>query len=459
MENIYLINYAVKGIKNIDEWAELSFYKKTISKDFDIRKYNMKAVYGANGAGKSAIISSVQSLQSILIDKNYLNNPYAQKQLAKMVNKQTGELSFRIDFLAAWKNELILYRYQTTIACDTSSQFAITEESLSEKKATAHSNDFTSVYQVRAGELVVNEKENAAYLTDLTKNLLDRTSFVAAFVENLVKTATNGEMDPAFTDGTYAGYRFTLHLMSLYLFGQSLYVYLSEEDTHTDFFINNLLADIGTQNVHSILEALARAKAMDEQPKPYTFSEKTISIDKSTYASFEKETAQLFEFLRIFKTDLVSVDIEKREDKDVYRCNLLMNYGTHSVDAEFESTGIKKLIKLFSYFKKMVAGGIVFIDELDSNLHDVYLCALLEYLMEHGKGQLCFTTHNIGPMDILKRNKKSIDFLSVDHKIYSWTKNGNYSPSTLYRNGMIEGSPFNVDSVDFLHVFPLIEEA
>lgn len=101
----------------------------------------------------------------------------------------------------------------------------------------------------------------------------------------------------------------------------------------------------------------------------------------------------------------------------------------------------------------MVRGGIVFIDEFDSNLHDVYLCALLEYLMEYGEGQLCFTTHNVGPMDVLKQHKKSIDFLSEDHQIYPWKTNGNYSPSKLYRNGMIEGSPFNVDAIDFIGVF------
>ena len=78
---------------------------------------------------------------------------------------------------------------------------------------------------------------------------------------------------------------------------------------------------------------------------------------------------------------------------------------------------------------------------------------ILEYLMEYGQGQLCFTTHNIGPMDVLKRNKKSIDFLSVNHKIYPWVKNGNYSPANLYKNGMIEGSPFNIDSTDFIGVF------
>lgn len=99
---------------------------------------------------------------------------------------------------------------------------------------------------------------------------------------------------------------------------------------------------------------------------------------------------------------------------------------------------------------KWLKVGIVFIDEFDSNIHDVYLCALLEYLMEYGKGQLCFTTHNVGPMDVLKHHKKSIDFLSEDHEIYSWTTSGNYSPSKLYRNGMIEGSPFNIDRLILL---------
>ena len=135
-----------------------------------------------------------------------------------------------------------------------------------------------------------------------------------------------------------------------------------------------------------------------------------------------------------------------------------MVYGTYSINVEFESTGVKKLIKLFTYLQEMVQGGIVFIDEFDSNLHDVYLCALIEYLMEYGKGQLCFTTHNVGPMDILKSRKKSIDFFSLDHNIYPWTKNGNYSPSKLYRNGMIEGSPFNIDSIDFIGIFDAPKE-
>lgn len=181
-------------------------------------------------------------------------------------------------------------------------------------------------------------------------------------------------------------------------------------------------------------------------------------VSKHEYKDFEKTISKLAEFLRIFKADLKGIEIDKKENHDVWICDLVMNYETYNIHAEYESTGIKKLIQLFVYLREMVKGGIVFIDEFDSNLHDVYLCALLEYLAEYGEGQLCFTTHNVGPMDILKQYNKSIDFLSEDHKIYPWTKRGNYSPSKLYRNGMIEGNPFNIDSIDFIGVFGFDEE-
>ena len=176
------------------------------------------------------------------------------------------------------------------------------------------------------------------------------------------------------------------------------------------------------------------------------------------YNNYKNTIEKMCEFIRIFKSDLLQIEIDKKINQDTYVCDLIMVYDSYKIHAEFESTGIKKLIRLYAYLKKMAEGEIVFIDEFDSNLHDVYLCALLEYLMEYGKGQLCFTTHNVGPMDILKQHKKSIDFLSIDHRIYSWKTNGNYSPAKLYRNGMIEGSPFNVDSIDFIGVFSSKEE-
>ena len=54
----YLLNMDVCGIKNIQKNVHLSFYKKTVDKEFDSEKYRVKAIYGENGAGKSALITA-----------------------------------------------------------------------------------------------------------------------------------------------------------------------------------------------------------------------------------------------------------------------------------------------------------------------------------------------------------------------------------------------------------------
>ena len=108
---------------------------------------------------------------------------------------------------------------------------------------------------------------------------------------------------------------------------------------------------------------------------------------------------------------------------------------------------------MYKAFCHVENGNVVFIDELDANIHDVYLCKLLEYFIQFGKGQLCFTTHNLGPMEVLESSKKSIDFLSRDCTIVPWIKNGNYSVKALYSKGMIEKSPFNLESFSFLGMF------
>ena len=157
-------------------------------------------------------------------------------------------------------------------------------------------------------------------------------------------------------------------------------------------------------------------------------------------------------FLQLFKTDIKSIDIDKKEDKDYYECRLLVDYGGYTVDTEFESTGIKKLIRIFDALQGAANGQIVFIDEMDSNINDVYLCKLIEYLMLYGKGQLCFTTHNTSPMTELRNGKKSIDFLSNDNFIVSWSTNGNYKPENLYKQGLIKYLPFNIEPEDFIGV-------
>ena len=452
MKHIYLVNYRVKGIKTLEEEVSLSFYKKTITMPLDTKEYNIKGIYGINGSGKSGIVASVDILRNLLLDDGYLNNPMVQKNLDAIINKKSKELFISADFLAEYKEKTYLYRYEILLKKTVTDKYAISSEKLSYRLATSKKDDFNSLIEVKNGIIdyidIKNDEELKNTFIQHTLNLLSMSAVSSVFLDKMYpyEEQINNIIS---LDGV-------LLLINL---GIRMKVYMDQSDNHIDYLLKNMLMyTMETDNDDTYIDSLRKGAVRLNRSSIDAISGGTDLIAKPIYTRYEKKVKRLKEFIKIFKPDLTDISIDRKEDGDNYVCNLNMVYGDYVVHTEFESTGVKKLIRLFDYLQFMVRGGIVFIDEFDSNLHDVYLCALLEYLMEYGKGQLCFTTHNVGPMDVLKRNKKSIDFLSIDHKIYPWTTNGNYSPSKLYRNGMIEGSPFNVDSIDFIGIFDSIGE-
>ena len=446
MKDVFLVNYTVQGVKTLEKKITLSFYKKTIERKPNTQNYNIKAIYGMNGSGKSAIIASVDILRNLLISPGYLNNPFVQKNLEELVSKKTAKIDISANFIADMGNDVRLYRYSVVISKNSNGVYFIECERLLSRNATSKSEKMDILYKVEEGKLDIGvgiESTLKDISIEKTLNLLENSAFCGLFMEKIFLQLVNKKSEVVSS-------MFVRNIVALYVFGKKIHVYIDQSDDHRDYFLrNSMLSNEDSFEIDSLMKHYVQ---MDRESLN-TISVSRNVVSRNAYDRFQKDIKKLCDFIRIFKTDLCGIEIEKKEDADNYICNLLMMYESYKVDAEFESTGVKKLIKLYTYLREMVQGGIVFVDEFDSNLHDVYLCALLEYLMEYGKGQLCFTTHNVGPMDVLKQNKKSIDFLSVDHEIHPWITNGNYSPSKLYRGGMITGSPFNVDSIDFIGAF------
>ena len=454
MKDIFLVNYSVRGIKTLDKLVSLSFYKKTISRNLDTREYNVKGIYGMNGSGKSGIVTSVDILKNLLINSSYLSNPIVQTNLDAIINKKVGELFIEADYVIKLANELLYLRYSITLSKNVTGKYVISHEQLFFKKPMSKNDNLTKVFEVCNGEIIfVNIKDDNAFSSMISKkttNLLSTASMSVLFFEKVLMELNFGNVKDKI---------FFVNIFTLYTLGKKLHVYMDQSDDHRRYWVQkslNYFDDIERNNSEISLMMKNYIELDNDYDDVLQVSGNLVF--KQMYDKFLDTVRKLCEFLRIFKSDLIDIEIEKKDNHDIYECNLIMIYDSYKIHAEFESTGIKKLIRLFVYLNEMVRGEIVFIDEFDSNLHDVYLCALLEYLMGYAEGQLCFTTHNVGPMDILKQHKKSIDFLSIDSNIYPWTTNGNYSPSKLYRNGMIEGSPFNVDSIDFIGVFGLSEE-
>lgn len=442
MENMfYLLNISVSGIKCIKEEVRLDFYKKTVDKNFNPERYRVKAIYGENGSGKSALVTAVKIFQDLIINDNYLNESKTQEFLDEIINKETKVFRIGVEFLVGVDNEKIVYQYMVQIGKGKNRLYEIQNEGLKWKNGNYANNKFQTVFESRNGELISANytEQEEKWVEKKTINLLSTHSFIYLYLIN----ATQDEFLNELGDSDLY-----FSLFACLIFSLSLKVYLAEEDQHELYFVRKRLKESRLEQQAFTDDFFGRGHSFDT-----ILGVNEKYVDKEYFEKYRERVGQLTRFIKIFKPNLKSIDIEAKEDGEGYACELNLNYESYVINKEFESTGIKKLIRLFDCFAAASRGDIVFVDEMDANLNDVYLCKLIEYFMYYGEGQLCFTTHNIGPMSALKENKNSIDFLSSDNHLISWTSRGNATPENCYRNGIIEDLPFNVEASDFVGIF------
>ena len=425
----FLLNMSLSGIKNIEDKIEIDFYGKKVNKSQKTDRNNVKGIYGENGTGKTAIITAVSIVKEFLFNDNYLRDSHNQALLRELINKNTREFFFRCEFVTQVELFLI-YEYEVRFVLDENDEVYVSYESLKYRK-NSNKNKQMTLFICNNGEFEVLDTAESirSVVIEKTRNLLSKQSALFLIFMILGKDSDKDVL--------------SIYYICPVLFFLLIFVYFDREDKHSDFIKRNKLNEL--KNNPSADEL--RKELLKEIPT----NEKRILI--RDYSDYVKKIQRLERFVRLFKPDLKKIDIDKTEDKDYYECKLLMNYGSYRVDKEFESTGIKKIIELYDAFVQAANGFIVFIDEMDSNINDIYLCKLIEYFKYYGKGQLCFTSHNVDPMSVLKDSNKSIDFLTRDNRIIPWIKNGHYTPENSYRNGLIEGMPYNIDSSDFISIF------
>ena len=164
-------------------------------------------------------------------------------------------------------------------------------------------------------------------------------------------------------------------------------------------------------------------------------------------------------FLKLFNPELNKIEFKKKDyDQDYYQIEYIFCYKDYKINFEYESMGMKSLFRLFDVLDTVNNGGIVFVDEIDMSIHDLYLNRLIEFFAENGKGQFTFTAHNTSILDTLKKYKNSIDFMTEYQEIKPWIKNGNYSPRKQYLEGMLPNMPYNIEYYDFFEIFNISEE-
>ena len=97
-DKVYLLSLTVSGIKNIRNTVRLEFYKKTVNKSFDPSKHRVKAIYGENGCGKTAVITATQILKDLICNRTCLDNPGYQDFLRGVINLLDKKLHLECEF-------------------------------------------------------------------------------------------------------------------------------------------------------------------------------------------------------------------------------------------------------------------------------------------------------------------------------------------------------------------------
>lgn len=436
MKDFYLLRLEIAGIKNIEKPIEISFYKKTIKDDFDPQHYRVKAIYGENGSGKTAVMVSIKILTKILLVRNYLTDSINQHLFIENINKKTKGGYIEAEYYSDSDIGRFIYRYRVDFQIKEDERVYLTAEKLERKSGRYTQNQFTPVFITQDGILIrFGNDELFSFCKEKTQNLLDQRSLVT-FIGEIIAAKLHRASLP---------FR---HLFSLMAFAAGIYVYIDGEDDHRNYVYKHLPASF-QDNVLKEQEDLIIYPWASTAGK----STEELVIPKGILASYQKRVDKLAAFIRLFKTDLRNIEIYTKDiGDDLYKCSLIMKYDDYDLDAEYESRGIRKLMGLFDTLDAACRGNIIFIDELDSNINDVYLIKLIEFFQYYGKGQLCFTAHNLSPMSVLRNSKNSITFLSSINTVHTWTSNGNQNPENAYRDGFIEDSPFNVDASDFLGI-------
>lgn len=430
-----LLQLKICGIKNIENEVVINFINTIVGKRItSIDK--VKGIFGYNGAGKTAIISAVDIYKNIVMDAKYLQQNDVQEELCKLVNYNIKKLS--VGVLYHLKDDLLLKHTIVLGYKELIDSYYIKREEIAILSDRSINGKYKTIIEKNENQIGgVNKEFDSSLIDDIRGADLEMSSIVSYAVKKILSDESIEE--------TIAYSIIKKLLFQIYFSANNIHVFLNQVDKHKGYKIDK-------EKIKEIYKTLEYDKDNYLGNFVDVYTDEEI-ISSNLLSIYEEENKKLEKFIKYFKPELRAIELIKQEEKNFIHVRRLFKYERYNVEFEFESSGIKQLVKLFGYLSKCASGGVVFIDEMDTNLNSAYFSALISFFANYGKGQLVFTTHNLEAMNSLKTKRKSILVLGVDSKVDIWVGKGNRSPVKDYLNGNIPNSPMNVEDFDFVNIF------
>ena len=433
--DFYLLEFKLNGIKNIEKEIVISFYKQDIRK-FNRENYNVKGIFGRNGIGKTAVIKGIEILRNIVLDSDYLI--LKSGLLNEIINKKLKECYLSAEFLVVdKKNKKHIFEHSINLKIENG-KIIITKEIINKKKLDR--KEILKTLIIENGKINKNKSnyfKNLDEIEKLSMNLLDRKSIINLIMNNIYENYGEMKIEDIGKEN--------LDFIHMHILYHTINIFTHVEDEYYKIFSPKITDEKWFNEVFFHL--------MNREGRNKKF------IFKDRIEDLEKNLNKKEKFLKLFNPELNKIEFKKKDyDQDYYQIEYIFCYKDYKINFEYESMGMKSLFRLFNVLDTLNNGGIVFVDEIDMSIHDLYLNRLIEFFAENGKGQFTFTAHNTSILDTLKKYKNSIDFMTEYQEIKPWIKNGNYSPRKQYLEGMLPNMPYNIEYYDFFEIFTTSEE-
>ena len=433
--DFYLLEFKLNGIKNIEKEIAISFYKQDIRK-FNRENYNVKGIFGRNGIGKTAVIKGIEILRNIVLDSDYLI--LKSGLLNEIINKKLKECYLSAEFLVVDKNnKKHIFEHSINLKIENG-KIIITKEIINKKKLDR--KEILKTLIIENGKINKNKSnyfKNLDEIEKLSMNLLDRKSIINLIMNNIYENYGEMKIEDIGKEN--------LDFIHMHILYHTINIFTHVEDEYYKIFSPKITDEKWFNEVFFDL--------MNREGRNKKF------IFKDRIEDLEKNLNKKEKFLKLFNPELNKIEFKKKDyDQDYYQIEYIFCYKDYKINFEYESMGMKSLFRLFNVLDTLNNGGIVFVDEIDMSIHDLYLNRLIEFFAENGKGQFTFTAHNTSILDTLKKYKNSIDFMTEYQEIKPWIKNGNYSPRKQYLEGMLPNMPYNIEYYDFFEIFTTSEQ-
>ncbi len=424
LEKITIENF--RGVSHGE--IELNPYKNT-------NPYGVSAdilgLYGQNGSGKSACIEALQILK-VLMSGSELEDPFLPDEIKNGTDH--AQFEFVFDIKSSESNDVLKAVYSFCISAKDAN-----EASRDMFKAMSEATDaltrisdekFTAINpeNFKQGIRVYNESISFSGVVD--EKLVKLQKFIDTSTTEIpfgpatkhkyfINTATKEDMISLEVNKRVA----SKNSQSFIFMPDTLQLFFSKQKEDSIYleaiyflyrFAINCFNVVNTQHATGDPRGNMFLAMYTLSPNvPGTYLINTIGFDTYDVETFTLIHDELERISDVLEQIIPGLRLELRESTSSSRSDgkefkdsyVVIKRDGLVLPIRSESDGIRKIISILGLYIAAYndPSVTIAIDELDAGVFEYLLGELLQIFQEHGKGQIIFTSHNLRPLELLKK--------------------------------------------------------